>query len=212
MKTWDELTLTEQVLVRRAVSGIIARGTARHVTAVLRWAGSPEVPRRRDASLEEQTARVPELAAATLRLVAGGWLTLRRALGTAFVQEDSPEVVGAELEQVVADPATWIWTPDGESKVPSLSLRATEEGDRHWEAAANAPGAPPTIHQLDLTEAEDRVRVCAMEMSGWLTGPFGILADLPSGPAGEELRAYVAADLAPLPLPWCWHLELRVAG
>ncbi|MFE2412150.1 hypothetical protein ACFXDE_27770 [Kitasatospora sp. NPDC059408] len=198
MKTWDELTLTEQVLVRRAVRGTNPRGTAQHVAAVLRWAGSPEAPRWRGASLEEQAARVPELASAALRLVAGGWLTLRRALDTMFVQEDSPEVVGTELEQMAADPATWIRTPDGGSKAPDLSLRATEAGHRQWEAAAYAPGAPPTIHQLDLTEDEDRVRVCAMEASGWLTGPFGILDDLPSGLAGEELRAYVAADLAPV--------------
>ncbi|MFJ9520983.1 hypothetical protein ACIRPK_22350 [Kitasatospora sp. NPDC101801] len=35
-------------------------------------------------------------------------------------------------------------------------------------------------------------------MSGRLTGPFGILGELLSGPVGEELRAYVAADLAPV--------------
>ncbi|MBD0694106.1 hypothetical protein [Streptomyces sp. CBMA123] len=198
MKTWDELTVTEQVLVRRAVAGTTPRGSAQHVTAVLRWAGSPEVPRRRNASPEEQSARVPELAAATLRLVAGGWLTLRRALSTAFVQEDGPEVTGAELAQLVVDTATWVWPWDDRSGVPVLSLRATEEGRRRWEARAYAPDAPPTVHQLDLTEVEDRVRVCAMEASGWLTGPFGILADLPSELEGEELRAYVTADLAPL--------------
>ncbi|MFJ8444294.1 hypothetical protein [Kitasatospora griseola] len=198
METWDDLTLTEQVLVRRAVAGVSPRGSAQHVTAVLRWAGSPEVPRRRSASLAEQSARVPELAVATLRLVAGGWLTLRRVLSTRFVQEDGPEVTGAELEQLVADTATWVWPWDGRSGAPVLSLRATDEGRRRWEARAYAPEAPPVIHQLDLTEDEDRVRVCAMELSGWLTGPFGILADLPSGLEGEELRAYVAAELAPL--------------
>lgn len=197
METWNELTLIEQVLVRRAIGGTNPRGTVQHVAAVLRWAGSPEAPRWRGASPEEQTVRVPELASAVLRLVADGWLTLRRALGTAFVREDSPEVAGAELEQVVADPVTWVWTPGGGSEVPALSLRATEVGGRRWEAAAYAPGTPPTVHQLVLTEDEDRIRVCAMELSGWLTGPFGVLGDLPSGLAGEELRAYVAADLAP---------------
>jgi hypothetical protein len=198
VKTWDELTVTEQVLVRRAVSGANPRGSAQHVTAVLRWAGSPEVARWRNASPEEQSARVPELAAATLRLVADGWLTLRRAPSTAFVQEDSPEVAGAELERLVADPVTWVRPWDDRSGVPVLALRATDAGRRRWEARAYAPDAPPTIHQLDLTEDEDRVLVCAMEASGWLTGPFGILGDLPSELAGEELRAYVAAELAPV--------------
>ncbi|MER7755229.1 hypothetical protein [Kitasatospora sp. NPDC097643] len=198
MKTWDELTVTEQVLVRRAVNGATPRGSAQHVTAVLRWAGSPEVPRRRTTSPEEQSARGPELAVATLGLVADRWLTLRRAFGTAFVQEDSPEVTGMELELLVSDPGTWVWSCDDRSGAPELSLRATHEGRRRWEARAYAPDAPPTIHQLDLTEDEDRVRVCAMEASGWLTGPFGILADLPSELEGEELRAYVAAELAPV--------------
>ncbi|GAA1249204.1 hypothetical protein GCM10009665_45040 [Kitasatospora nipponensis] len=198
MKTWDELTLTEQVLVRRAVGGTHPRGTAQHVAAVLHWAGSPEAPRWRDTSPEGQAARVPELASTALGLVAGGWLTLHRALGTAFVREDSPQLVGAQLEQVVADPATWIWTPNNGSEAADLSLRATEAGHRRWHVAAYAPGVPPTIDELDLTQDEERVRVWAMEMSGWLTGPFGILDDLPSELAGEELRAYLAAELAPV--------------
>ncbi|RKE05052.1 hypothetical protein [Streptomyces sp. TLI_171] len=188
METWDELTVTEQVLVRRAVADHSLRGSARHVTAVLRWAGSPE----------EQPQRVPELAEAVLRLVAGGWLTVRRALGTRFVQEDSPEVTGTELEQLVADPQTWVWPWDEWSGLPALSLRATDEGRRRWEDRAYGPEAKPAVHQVDLTEHEERVWVCAMEASGWLTGPFGILGDLPSGLEGEELRAYVAAELAPL--------------
>ncbi|MFJ9773995.1 hypothetical protein ACIRVF_22615 [Kitasatospora sp. NPDC101157] len=198
MRTWDELSVTEQVLVRRAVADTSPRGSAQHVTAVLRWAAAPEVPRRRNASAEEQSQRVPELAAATLRLVADGWLTLRRARSTAFVQEDGPEVTGAELEQLVVDTATWVWPSDDRSGGPALSLRATDEGRRRWEARAYDPEAQPTIRHVDLTEDEERVWVCAMEASGWLTGPFGILADLPSGLEGEELRAYVAADLAPL--------------
>ncbi|MET8630972.1 hypothetical protein ABZW30_46080 [Kitasatospora sp. NPDC004669] len=198
MENWDELTVTEQVLVRRAVAGTSLRGSAQHITAVLRWAGSPEVPRRRNASPAEELERVPELTAAALRLVAHGWLTVQRALSTRFVQEDGPVVTGPELERVVADPATWLMPSGGGADLPPLSLRAAVEGRRRWEARAYAPDARATIHQLDLTEDEDRVRVCAMEASGWLTGPFGILADLPSGLEGEALRAYVAADLAPL--------------
>ncbi|AYG78215.1 hypothetical protein DWB77_00322 [Streptomyces hundungensis] len=194
MENWDELTITEQVLVHRAVNGTSTRGSAQHVTAVLRWAGAPGVPERRHALPAEELERVPELATATLRLVALEWLTVRRAPSSSFVQEDGPAVTGFELEQVVADPATWLMPSGNEDDLPALSLRATAEGHRRWEARAYAPDARPTIHQLDLTQDEDRIRVCAMEASGWLTGPFGVLADL----AGEELRAYVAAQLAPL--------------
>ncbi|GAA5021614.1 hypothetical protein [Kitasatospora paranensis] len=198
MESWDELTVTEQVLVRRAVAGTTPRGSAQHITAVLRWAGSPEVPRRRNASPAEQRERVPELAAATLRLVADGWLTVCRALSTPFVQDDGPVVTGPELERLVADPATWLMPSGSTSGMPALSLRATAEGSRRWEARAYAPDAQVAMDRMDLTEDEERVRVCALEASGWLTGPFGILADLPSELEGEELRAYVTADLAPL--------------
>ncbi|MFJ1751760.1 hypothetical protein [Kitasatospora sp. NPDC088134] len=197
-ESWDGLSVTEQVLVRRAVDGTSPRGSAAHVGAVLRWAGSPEVPRRRNASPAEEMARVPELAAATHRLVAGGWLTLRRALSTAFVQEDGPAVTGPELARLLAEPETWLLPRRDRNDLPVLSLRATGEGRRRWEARAYAPDAAPTIHQLDLTPDEDRIRVCALEASGWLTGPFGVLADLPAALEGQELRAYVAADLAPL--------------
>ncbi|GAB7187429.1 hypothetical protein ATKI12_7260 [Kitasatospora sp. Ki12] len=198
MENWDELTVTEQVLVRRAVTDTSPRGSAQHITAVLRWAGSPEVPGHRNASPVEELERVPELAAAARRLIADGWLTVRRAMGTSFVQEDSPAVTGPELEQMITDAATWLMPSGDEADLPVLSLRVTAEGRRRWEARAYAPDARATIHQLDLTEDEERIRVCAMEASGWLTGPFGILADLPSGLEGEELRAYVAADLTPL--------------
>lgn len=198
MGNWDELTVTEQVLVRRAVTGTSLRGSARHITAVLRRAGSPEVPERRNALPVEELERVPELAAATRRLVAEGWLTVRRAPSTGFVQEDGPAVTGLDLEQVVTDPATWLMPSGNGADRPVLSLRATAEGRRRWEARAYAPDAGATIHQLDLTQDEDRIRVCAMEASGWLTGPFGVLADLPPGLEGEESQAYVAAELAPL--------------
>ncbi|WP_157537680.1 hypothetical protein [Kitasatospora azatica] len=129
----------------------------------------------------EELERVPELAAATRRLVADGWLTVRRALSTSFVQEDGPAVTGLEPAQVVTDPATWLLPSGNGADQPVLSLRATAEGRRRCEARAYPPDARATIHQLDLTEDEDRIRVCAMGASGWLTGPFGILADLPSG-------------------------------
>ncbi|MFD7728933.1 hypothetical protein ACFV6F_00905 [Kitasatospora phosalacinea] len=199
-ESWDGLSVTEQVLVRRAVDGTSPRGSARHVTAVLRWAGSPEVPRRRNASPAEELARVPELAAATYRLVAGGWLTVRRAPSTAFVQEqeDGPAVTGPELAQVLADPATWLLPRRDRSDLPVLSLRATAEGRRRWEAAAYAPGAPGTVHERELTADEEAVVVCAMEASGWLTGLWGVLAEPPAELVGEELRAFVAADIASL--------------
>ncbi|KDN88212.1 hypothetical protein [Kitasatospora cheerisanensis] len=198
MENWDELSVTEQVLVRRAVNGTSPRGSATHVTAVLRWAGSPAVPRRRNASPAEESERVPELAAAVLRLVADGWLTVRRALSTRFVQEDGPAVTGTELERLVADPETWLLPRDERNDLPVLSLRATDEGRHRWKAAAYAPGVPATIHELELTEDEDRIRVCALEASGWLTGNWGVLADPPAESAGEELRAFVAAQIAPL--------------
>jgi hypothetical protein len=151
----------------------------------------------RNASVEEQRERVPELAAATRRLAGAGWLTVHRASGAPFVPAAGPAVSGPELERAVADPAAWLAPPEGREH-PHLRLRATAEGRRRWEARAYAPGAPPTIHELDLAEDEHRIRVCAMEASGWLTGPFGVLADLPAGLDGEELRTHVAAELAPL--------------
>ncbi|GAA2125924.1 hypothetical protein GCM10009759_78130 [Kitasatospora saccharophila] len=198
VESWDDLSVTEQVLVRRAVDGTSPRGSAAHVTAVLRWAGSSEVPRRRNASPAEELARVPDLVAAAHRLVAGGWLTVRRALSTPFVQEDGPEVTGPELAQVLADPATWLLPRHDQNDLPVLSLRATAEGRRRWEAAAYAPGAPGTVHELELTDDEDSIVVCAMEASGWLTGLWGVLAETPAELVGEELRAFVAADIAPL--------------
>ncbi|MEV0530950.1 hypothetical protein [Kitasatospora sp. NPDC050463] len=194
MENWDDLTVTEQVLMRRAVAGHRLAGTPQHIAAVLRWSGSPDVPALRGATVQEQRARVPELAAATLRLVGAGWLTVCRGRPMSLADDD-PAVSGRELEQVVADAATWLHGPVGETV---LTVRASGEGRARWEARAYPSGGPDALVREVLTEAEEAVRLCALEASGWLTGPFGIFADLPPELAGDERRAYVEAELAPL--------------
>ncbi|MFD8756008.1 hypothetical protein ACFV0O_34285 [Kitasatospora sp. NPDC059577] len=193
-ETWDDLTVTEQVLMRRAVSGHRLAGAPQHVAAVLRWAGSPDVAALRGATVEEQRARVPELAAATVRLVGAGWLTVHR--GRPMVQsDDDPAVSGPELEQVVADPATWLHGPVGETV---LTVRASDGGLARWEVRAYPPGGRDAPVRERFSGAEEAVLVCAMEASGWLTGPFGIFADLPPELTGDERRAFVEEETAPL--------------
>ncbi|GLW56022.1 hypothetical protein [Kitasatospora phosalacinea] len=189
MEDWHDLTLTEQVLVRRAVAGHQLGNTPQHVNSVLRWTGSPDVPAHRGATVSEQLARVPELAAATLRLVGAGWLTVHRGW---YRSDGEQQVSGPELERALADPATWRYGG------PVLSVRATAEGNARWEAVAYPTGRRQQPQWAEFDEAEKAVRICATESGGWLTGPYGIFADLPTDLAGEELRAHVAAELAPL--------------
>ncbi|MFJ1758191.1 hypothetical protein [Kitasatospora sp. NPDC088134] len=192
---WDGLSLAEQVLVRRAVSGYRPGGVPQHLAAVLRWSGSSEVPALRSVTAAEQGRWVPELGVALLRLVGTGWLTVRR-VGGGFPCEGDPEVAGPELARLAADPATWLWSPTGGADV---TLRATGAGRRRWEARAYPPDGPPSFLELELADEEERqIRVCALEASGWLTGPFGHYPDLPPELAGEELRAHVAAETAVL--------------
>ncbi|MFJ5228986.1 hypothetical protein ACIQBJ_03705 [Kitasatospora sp. NPDC088391] len=192
---WDGLSLAEQVLVRRAVSGYRTAGVPQHLAAVLRWSGSPEVPALRGVTAAEQARWVPELGAALLRLVGAGWLTVRRG-GGGFPSEDDPEVTGPELARLAADPATWLWSRASGS---AAVLRATGAGRERWEARAYPPDGPPSFLELELVDEEEReIRVCALESSGWLTGPFGHYPDLPPELAGAELRAHVAAETAVL--------------
>lgn len=187
MESWDELTTVEKVLVRRAVSNYGLRGAAAHVVAVLRWAGSPQVPALRGPTEDEQRMWVPELGAALLRLVETGWLTVHRSAGMS--KADDPPLPEAESARLAAAPEQWLW---GNSDDFALSVRATPEGSARWPGRATAPD------RGGWTEDEERVWVCAMEASGWLTGPFGIFEDLPPELTGAERRAFVTEQLAPL--------------
>ncbi|MGW4806490.1 hypothetical protein [Kitasatospora sp. NPDC004272] len=139
--------------------------------------------------MPEQLALVPELAAATLRLVGAGWLTVRTGR---TMTDAAPVLSGPELERAVADPAVW------RSGGPMLTVRATPGGLARWEAVAYPEGRPGRPPRAGFTEPEKAVWICAQEPGSWLTGPYGIFAALPADLAGQALRAHVTAETAPL--------------
>jgi hypothetical protein len=194
MHSWDSLTIAEQTLMRRAISGYSLAGMVQNYGVALRWAGAEEAPPPRSYTEDEQRALVPQLAAVALDLAERGLLTVeveesRRA--TAPVP-----VAGPDLLEVLTDPASWLWSTGPGRHVRLTAPQAVRE---HWFDSAHPSADISALRAWDELSVEEReVLVCAAEASGMLTGPFGIWEDPPADLDDSERLAWVDRQLAPL--------------
>lgn len=194
MQTWDSLTIAEQTLMRRAISGYALAGMVQNYGVALRWAGAEGAPPPRSYTEDEQRALVPYLAATALDLAERGLLTIQE--GESCLSEPPVPVAGPELHEVLTDPANWIWTP---KRVRHFGLAAPQPVREHWFDGAHPAAdtsALPTWDELSLGQRE--VLVCAAEASGMLTGEFGIWEDPPADLDTARRLAWVDDQLAPL--------------
>ena len=76
MHSWESLTIAEQTLMRRGISGYPLAGMDQNYGVALRWAGATEAPRLRSYTEDEQRTLVPQLAAVGLDLAERGPLTV----------------------------------------------------------------------------------------------------------------------------------------
>jgi hypothetical protein len=99
---------------------------------------------------------------------------------------------------VLADADRWLWSRatghDYETDVPD-HLRESLWNLAWPVADAEAEGLPSWE---ELSRAEREILVCAAELSGYLTGPFGILPDPPADLDAPGLAAWVDEELASL--------------
>jgi len=191
MRSWESLTIAEQTLMRRAVSGCFLAGTVQNYGLALRWAGAQDAPPPRSYTEGEQRALVLRLAAVALDLAQHGLLTVRES---ETHRATVPVLVaGAELRQVLNDPGNWLHTRR------KLLLTAPGSVCDHWFEHAHPAAdtsALPTWDELSIEQRE--VLVCAHEMSGMLTGAFGIWEDPPPGLDTAQRLAWVGQQITPL--------------
>ena len=191
MHSWDSLTIAEQTLMRRAVSGYSLAGMVQNYGLALRWAGAEEAPPPRSYTEDEQRALVPRLAAVALDLAERGLLTVHE--GGTHRAAAPVLVTRAELRQVLNDPANWLHTRR------KLRLTAPRSVCELWfegmHPTADASSLP-TWDELSIEQRE--VLVCAREMSGMLTGAFGIWEDPPPGLDTDQRLAWVERQITPL--------------
>ncbi|MEU9043196.1 MULTISPECIES: hypothetical protein [unclassified Kitasatospora] len=195
MQPWNALSPAEQTLMRRGLWQSALAGTVQQYGIDLRWAGEQGAPPPRSYTRDEQRALVPQLAAVALDLVERGLLTVRIRQGLGAAPTD-PVVTGSQLQDVLAEPANWLWSP---KTAATFDLHATESARESWDMselpAATGDGLPDWD---ELTREQQKVLVCAAESSGMLTGPFGIWEDLPTELTGVELSEWVDRQLVPL--------------
>ena len=195
MRSWDCLTIAEQTLMRRAISGYQLAGMVQNYGAALRWSGTADAPLLRSFTEDEQRALVPQLAAVALDLAALGLLSIHEVHGPAPTAIDRL-LTGQELREVLAESANWLWTS---SPTRRFKLTAPQSVREHW-----LDGAHPTADTsalptwAELTIAQREVLVCAAEASGMLTGAFGIWDDPPADVDAAERLAWVDRQLIPL--------------
>ena len=206
MYSWDSLTVSEQALLRRALQrGSLAGGVQQYGTD-LRWAGVEGAPLRTYTD-DEQRALVPRLAAVASELVDRGLIVVRAVQGARDDATD-PVLTGAGLWEVLEESDNWL---SGQGPSGSFSLAATDVAIAQWLEAVQ-----PTLDTGGLPGWEDlsvdqrRVLVCAVEGSGWLTGPFGIWEDLPADLDAAGRAEWVDRQLAPLlPFVRAGWIEVR---
>ena len=192
---WSALSEVERSLMR---GGLRKRSTAGIIQAygmALRWSGVKNAPLAGGYTPSDQRELVPQFAAAAAGLVAQGVLGVRCA--SAGLARDTDQVVSkADLDQVLRDPATWIW----DAREPGRYwLDASEAAREQWYQPAFFSVAHPDYSGWsELSEPARTILTSAMEASGMLTGPFGIWSQ--PDPALTAVQRLTAVDdlLAPL--------------
>lgn len=194
MRSWDSLTIADQTLMRRAVSGYALAGMVQNYGVALRWAGAAgALPR--SYTDDEQRALVPQLAAAALDLAGQGLLTVHEAVGRLGKAADAA-LAGEELREALTDPANWLF---GHKTARRFALGAPRPVREQWFDDANPTADAAGLPAWDeLSHAQREVLVCASEVSGMLTGPFGIWPDPAAAEGAAGLLEWIERRLDPL--------------
>ncbi|MFI1073244.1 hypothetical protein [Streptomyces puniciscabiei] len=138
---------------------------------------------------------MPLLAGTVLDLAGRGLLDVRRADGP-WPESTDPVLSGQELRRVLTDPEQWI--PARASAETRLAVGAAGLRAR-WQARAfPAPASGGFPHREEWTEVEETLLICTLEVSGWLTGPFGVLQSPEEDWSLDERLAWVEPQIAPL--------------
>lgn len=189
------MAVAEQALLRRAMQKHRLAGMVQYYGAALRWAGDSGAPPLRSYTPVEARELVPRLAEAALGLVERGLLDVRRA-SVPWSAPSDPVLSRGELHGVLTDPDQWI--PTGPSS-DRIWLSVPEAVDARFRTdafpAPQSGGFPPAEER---TEVEEELLVCTSEVSGWLTGPYGVLRSPETEWSLEECLAWVEPQVAPL--------------
>lgn len=195
LKPWSQLSAIEQSLVRGGLRKKTAAGTIQAHGMALRWAGAPGAPLNGGYSHVEQCDLVPQFAAAAADLITQGVLNVR-CTSASYPQDSDHAVASGDLNQVLRDPATWIWDAHQPSR---YWLEVTQPPHAHWHHPAYfAMARTDYAAWQELSKPERAILVSAMEASGMLTGHLGIWSQ--PDPALTPSQRLTAIDelLAPL--------------
>ena len=194
MTSWGSLTFAEQTLMRQAMKDCPLIAVVQIHGMELRWAGAADAPPMRSYTDTEQRDVIPLLAGAAVALVDRGMLLIKEGRNT--LPSRSDVVTSSAAREALADLTNWIWDPKNAHRFALAIPEAFRERwqDEAW-PKADATGFPTWS---DLTVAERDIVICAFEVSGWLTGPFGNWPDPTADLDETESLAFIDAQLAPL--------------
>ena len=195
LRPWSELSTIEQSLVRGGLREKHTAGTIQAHGMALRWAGVPGAPLNGGYSHADQCELVPEFAGAAADLIAQGVLRLQ-CTSASYPQDSDNAVPAGNLDDVLRDPATWIWDAQETNR---YWLDVPQPAHAHWQHPAYFATARtdyPAWHELG--EPERAILVSAMEASGMLTGHLGIWSQPEPTLTASQRLAAIDALLAPL--------------
>ena len=136
MPIWDERTPEDAVMYVAMTQGYLNQAIAEY-GARISWAeaGSTLVPSR--LTLEQMRELVPQFAAVAADLIDRDMIEIREPLDCSW--DDAPRLSRADIDAVLADPATWLWSVDRPEDNRMIWALTTDHADR---LLAQRPPAP----------------------------------------------------------------------
>ena len=127
MPIWDPRT-PEDVIMYVAITQGYLNEAITHYGARISWAetGSGFVGSR--LTYEEMQALVPQFAASAADLIDRDMIEIREPLDCDW--DDAPQLSRAEIDAILADPATWLRSPDTHENIRMIWVLTTDHADR----------------------------------------------------------------------------------
>ncbi|GAA2041284.1 hypothetical protein GCM10009839_49600 [Catenulispora yoronensis] len=137
MPIWDQRTAEDVILYVAMTQGYLNEAIT-HYGARSSWAetGDFHVPNR--LTFEEMRALVPQFATSAADLIDRDMIEIREPLDGDW--DDAPQLSRAEIDAVLADPDTWLRSPDSHENIRMIWVLTTDRGDLLISERTPAPG------------------------------------------------------------------------
>ncbi|MEZ0113230.1 hypothetical protein ABH920_007260 [Catenulispora sp. EB89] len=137
MAIWDQRTPEDVIMYVAMTQGYLNEAIT-HYGARISWAEAGNTHIGNRLTFEQMQALVPQFAASAADLINRDMIEVREPLDGNW--DDAPQLSRAEIDAVLADPATWLQSPDTHENIRMIWVLTTDHADRLIAERTPAPG------------------------------------------------------------------------